>query len=198
MIAIIIIIIAACLVALILTAPVSLKISYDGTGFIVIRYLFLKFKISLPPEKKPHEKQNKKQRDDNVSYLKKLVQKQGAANAVLEILEIIKAVVSELFKLFPKVKIQYLNLDLNVGQSDAAETGIAYGAVSAAVYTAVAAVNAMFGVEKQRININADFDHEILEFSFRAAASVRVFRAVAAGIRLLLKLTKLKINKAAV
>ena len=182
MIAIIIIIIAACLVALILTAPVSLKISYDGTGFIVIRYLFLKFKISLPPEKKPDEKQDKKQRDDNVNYLKKLVQKQGAANAVLEILEIIKAVV----------------LDLTVGQNDAAETGIAYGAVSAAVYTAVAAVNAMFGVEKQRINVNADFDHEILEFSFRAAASVRVFRAVAAGIRLLLKLTKLKINKAAV
>lgn len=194
-------IIILCIVALILfllLMPINAKIEYSSGGHLLIKYLFFKYQIPLKDWQnkeyniKQTESKNKDKEDSN--FLKNLVNNKGVVEAVSIIVDSLKTLVLAILEFCGNVKVSDFRFSLTVGQGDAAETGIVYGACSAVCYTALAALNAVFEINNQKIDISADFDHETLDINLYAVMKITLFKAIKAAIKALLTLSKAKIN----
>ena len=195
MVALIVILSFFLLIICLLLFPVAFSLEYHNGGSVLIKYLFIKINLPLSDYqnnegKKPKEK-NKKQASKKDS--KDTFKKQGIAESAIEVLKIIKTIVLEVFNLLGKIKIEFIKLDITFGQNDAAETGILYGVINAAVCSFVAVINAIFPVQKQKININSDFDHEILDINFNFKCHVTPIKIIFGAFKILFKLLKAKI-----
>ena len=198
MTALIIVLVLLCLIALLLLLPINAKIEYSSGGNVLIKYLFFKFQIPLKDRQNKEEiiskKENKKEKKDNEGFLKNLVKNKGVVEAVSIIVDSLKTLILAVLEFLGNVKIYDFKFSLTVGQGDAAETGIVYGACSAVCYTALAALNAIFEIDEQKVDISANFEHEVLDISLYAVMKISLFKAIKAGFKAIITLSKAKIN----
>lgn len=197
----IIILVLLCLITVLLLLPINAVIEYSSGGYVLIKYLFFKFQIPLKDWQNKDEnitvntnKKDKKEKKDNEGFLKNLVQNKGVVEAVSIVVDSLKTLVLACIEFLGNVKVYDFKFSLTVGQGDAAETGIVYGACSAVCYTALAAINAVFEIDEQKIDISADFEHEVLDISLYAIMKITLFKALKAGIKAIITLSKAKIN----
>ena len=198
MTALIIVLVLLCLIALLLLLPINAIIEYSSGGYVLIKYLFFKFQIPLKDWQNKEEtitkKENKKEKKDNEGFLKNLVKNKGVVEAVSIIVDSLKTLILAVLEFLGNVKIYDFQFSLTVGQGDAAETGIVYGACSAVCYTALAALNAIFEIDEQKVDISANFEHEVLDISLYAVMKITLFKALKAGFKAIITLSKAKIN----
>lgn len=198
MTALIIVLVLLCLIALLLLLPINAIIEYSSGGYVLIKYLFFKFQIPLKDWQNKEEtickKENKKEKKDNEGFLKNLVKNKGVVEAVSIIVDSLKTLILAVLEFLGNVKIYDFKFSLTVGQGDAAETGIVYGACSAVCYTALAALNAIFEIDEQKVDISANFEHEVLDISLYAVMKISLFKAIKAGFKAIITLSKAKIN----
>ena len=198
MTALIIVLVLLCLIALLLLLPINAIIESSSGGYVLIKYLFFKFQIPLKDWQNKEEtitkKENKKEKKDNEGFLKNLVKNKGVVEAVSIIVDSLKTLILAVLEFLGNVKIYDFKFSLTVGQGDAAETGIVYGACSAVCYTALAALNAIFEIDEQKVDISANFEHEVLDVSLYAVMKITLFKALKAGFKAIITLSKAKIN----
>ena len=198
MTALIIILVLLCIITVLLLLPINAVIEYSSGGYVLIKYLFLKFKIPLKDwqnkEESTTDKPGKTVSKENEGFLKNLVKNKGIVEAVSIIVDSLKTLILAVLEFLGNVKIYDFKFSLTVGQGDAAETGIVYGACSAVCYTALAALNAIFEIDEQKVDISANFEHEVLDISLYAVMKITLFKALKAGFKAIITLSKAKIN----
>ena len=182
-----------------LLMPINAVIEYSSGGFITVKYLFLKFQIPLKDWQESDNnktyKNNKTKRDkNNLNFLQKLIKNKGVVEAVSIVVDSLKTLILTVIEFLGNVKVSTFKFTTTVGQGDAAETGMVYGAVSAVCYTALAVINSVLNIENQQVNINSDFDKEILEISLYLSMKISMLKAIKAGIKALISLSKAKIS----
>lgn len=199
MTAAIIILSIVALIVILLLLPINAKLEYSSGGYVLIKYLFFKYEIPLKDWQNKEDEiepqnETKDKDEEKTSFLKNLVNKKGIVEAVSILVDSLKTLILAVLDFCGNVKVSDFRFSLTVGQGDAAETGIVYGACSAVCYTALAALNAVFEIDNQKIDISADFDHEVLDVRLYAVMKITLFKAIKAAIRALLTLSKAKIN----
>ena len=199
MTATIIILSVLALFVVILLCPINAKLEYSSGGTLLIKYLFFKYEIPLKDwQNKEYDASSKNEsldkNDEKTSFLKGLVDKKGVVEAISILIDSLKTLILAILDFCGNVKVSDFRFSLIVGQGDAAETGMVYGACSAVCYTALAALNAVFNIDSQKIDISADFEHEVLDISLYAVMKITLFKAIKAAIRAFLTLSKAKIN----
>lgn len=178
-------------VGIILFASIRLKVFLSKNGFLVVKYLFLSFKFDLYGENKIARKKSQKSKkqvkttSDNKTdnskqegYIKKIYREKGVVDGTLQLMSLIKLLLSKLLMLLGRCKVSFFNLNIKVTGEDPAETAISYGAVSAVVYPMIGIINGIMSVKKQEINLVADYDAKEPEVDFRAKIKVRVISVV--------------------
>ena len=145
---------------IILVSNIRFKVYLSKDGYLVIKYLFLRFRYDVYGENKLKRVKRKKQKKEKVKikklkkdskpkkegYLKKLFDEKGAVEGVIQFLSLIKLIISKIAGLSSKCKINNLVLNIKTASEDPSETAIYYGAVSAVVYPAIGVLNGIFPI----------------------------------------------------
>ena len=183
------------LFGILLVSAVKLKIYLNEKGYIVIKYLFLRFKYDLYGDNKlkrvkknDAEKSKKKSNTKNKEkqgYFKKIYTEEGIVEGMVKLLRTIKHIVSKILELITKCKVDNLNLNIKVASDDPAKTAICYGSVCAAVYPTLGILNGMVDIKNQNVNINADYKSKNIEASFVLIMKLRVFKATKVALSLI-------------
>lgn len=165
MIALYIVISILAVIMLILIIPVDcvLDFSYndaENRGVIILKYLFLKFKI-FPTEEKVkkatkeiEEKETPKEKNDICGVI------EFGKMVYHELKDDILKILNHLFK--HTIRIKELNISSKFGVGDPMYTGIATGAVNAAVYNGVSFIDRNMQLDKWNVSLDSDFDNACL------------------------------------
>lgn len=166
---------------ILLLANIRLKLYLSKDGYLVLRYLFLRFRFELYGENQVKRKKKEKKKapkKEKQGYIKKIYDKNGPLEGTSQLLSIIKLLLSKLFSLFSKATITKLDLNITVTGDDPAETAINYGAVSAVVYPTIGIINGIFTVKKQNVILNADYDSTEPKIYFKCWIKVRLISVI--------------------
>ena len=191
----ILIALAVCII-LILSVKIKVRFSLSHTGKgndIKLRFFVLNEKLGysfLGSEKKEDKQKSEKSKEDN-----KEKSGENENEGFLKKLENIHAKVIKYkytylsCREFVKKRFTVENLDLFVefGLSDAAKTGIATGAVWAAVYNIFAFITRCAVVKKHNFNVNADYSNEKFDVKTDIIVSFRPISAAFILIYIFLK-----------
>lgn len=176
-------------------ANVKLKVYLSEKGYVVIKYLFLRFKYDfygdnkLKAVKKKHrgngsktkskEKKKDKGKDkEKEGYFKKVFREKGVVDGTVQVLSLIKLIFSKLVELIGKTKVKNFFLDIKVAAAEPSLTAMYYGGVSAVVYPAVGLLNGILPIENQTVNINADYGATNSEIKFEITVKLRVYKLI--------------------
>lgn len=193
MVFLIIVAIILIIIGIILFANIKLKIYLSKKGYIVIRCLFFKFeydfygqdKIKKVSRKKTKKGANEKPEKPKEGYVKKIYKKHGVVDGTVELLGIVKNVISKIVLLLSKARMTNLNLKIVVTGSDPATTAITYGAVSAVVYPAIGLINGIIQVDKQKVDITADYNSNTPQVEFESKIKLPVYKAISVAFSLI-------------
>ena len=165
-------VLAAVLIVLlcILLVPIRAVVRVNDKTDFYIQILWFKIKPSKTKKAKKTKPSSPKKRN-NTELVKK----------VLAISEDIKEFVS--FAADRCTVVEKLELILEFGTSDAANTGIACGALNGVAYTAMAAIHHNTTVKKWRIEIQPDFEREIFSISFDCIVRTRLLHIINIGTK---------------
>lgn len=194
----ILIALAVCII-LILSVKIKVRFSLSHTGNgndIKLRIFVLNEKLGysiLGSEKKEDKPKSEKSKEDNKKESEK--DEKNKNEGFLKKLENIHAKVIKYkytylsCREFAKKRFTVENLDLFVefGLSDAAKTGIATGAVWAAVYNIFAFITRCAVVKKHNFNVNADYSNEKFDVKTDIIVSFRPISAAFILIYIFLK-----------
>lgn len=200
---IILIILAVVMILLIVPAECVIKISYndgDTNNIFFIRYAFLKFKL-LPAEKSEVKKEKRTEKDSD-KQKEKTDDKGNDIKAVIklgkciytELKQDIFNIVNHFFK--HTIRVRELNISSDFGTGDPMYTGIAAGAVNAAVYNAVSFIDRHMTLDKWNVSLNADFDNAVVSAGIYAKIRTRIIYIFKIGFMAAVLLVKIqKINR---
>lgn len=211
MTALIIIGCVALLIFALLACSVSAEIEYDKEFRYKVKYMFFTIaKAPLSPkelERKKRAKEKKKRKAEkkaakNSSAPKKASPEKSGKNSPkaeekqaersaekkaklsLElIVRVLKKASPHIKRLFKKIRLNDVYLDITVGGEDAAKTAINYGAHCAAIHSVLCLLENLITVQTDAINIRADFDAERSVYSARCKVKMRVSTALRSAIR---------------
>lgn len=157
---------------LILSIPVHVSFTYSDKIYLTVRYLFIKLNI-LPlsdKEKKEKKKKEKKPEEEKEEKKEEDKPKEKGPNKILEMVKAngydgMMLVISNLLdvlkiwggKLFRSVVFDEVEVYVNVGTGDAAETAIKYGKTCQKVYPFVAFLCSNNVVKKYDAAVDVDF-----------------------------------------
>ncbi len=141
---------------------------YNEKLELKLRVLFLSFSLLPLKKKKKPEKEKvpkkKKETDKNKrkkpSNIKKLSDKKGVDGLVSMLIELSELAGTTLKKIFEKVVIETLNVDITVVGDDAADTALKYGKLCGVFYSAVAIICGVAKCEEYHLNVTPNFDDE--------------------------------------
>ena len=172
---------------ILLVSSVKLKIYLSEDGYIVIKYLFFRFKYDIYGDNKIKkvEKSKSKKSDKKEGYLKKLYTEEGIVEGTVKLLSTIKHIVSKILELITECKVDDLILNIKVASDNPASTAIYYGGVCAVAYPALGILNGMVDIKKQNVSITADYNLKKIEAKFIILIKLRVFKATKVAIHLI-------------
>ncbi len=184
------------LFGILMFSAVKLKIYLSKSGYIVIKYLFMRFKYDIygdnklkrvkrsnvkKADKKPSSKDTKKKD----GYFKKIYTEEGIVEGTIKLLRMVKHIVSKILELVTECKVDNLVLDIKVASEEPAQTAIYYGSVCAVAYPALGILNGVVNIKKQNVNITADYKLEKPEVLFMLVIKLRVFKATKVALSLI-------------
>lgn len=104
--------------------------------------------------------------------------KKRAFPELAQITDYVRSASPPIKRLFKKIRIDGLTVDVTVATDDAAKTAIKYGSVCAALYPAVEFLALYFTVRVNRIRVEADFSRETDALFARGILKLRVSTAL--------------------
>ncbi len=184
----IILLLVVALICLLIFASIRLKVYLSKDGYLTVRYLFLRFrfeiygdgKLKIKKSDKPKGKKlvKKSKKTEKPGFIKRLYKEKGAVEGTVELLSLVKLLLSKMALLFSKSEISKLELDIKITGDDPSSVAIFYGAVSSFVYPAVGLINGIFKVKKQHINLFADYESKHSEVRFYAYIKVKIISVI--------------------
>lgn len=174
-----------------LVSAVKLKIYLSENGYIVIKYLFLRFKYDIYGDnkiKRVRKKDNKKcdrKNKEKQGYFKRIYTEEGIVDGTVKLLSTIKHIVSKIIELITECKVDDLILNIKVASDEPAQTAVYYGGVCAVVYPALGILNGMVDIKNQKVNIIADYKSKKIETKFIIVIKLRVFKATKVALSLI-------------
>ncbi len=195
--AIIVILIIAVVILFLLLSDIAVKIFYDKSGKIVIKFLFFKYKISTENKKnKDKSKNNKKRISDNNkksdSQIKKTIEKQGVLNGATEIIRTIEGIFRHINALVKKCRVIKFNLFVSISEGDAAKTAITYGVFCSAAYPIIGLINNWFQIKNQNVEFVADYEKSGYEIRFDSVIKLKAVFLIRGAVGLLKEYLKIK------
>ena len=199
----------------VLSIPINIYASYDGGFVMYVRWLFIKYYIYPPPEKKDKKKKSKKKKKEkpeenkeekpqeepkpkSENFIKVFYNNQGVAG----IIDLISDVASALKKGFHSMGkgflIRRFKLRINVADGGAAGTALKYGKVCAAVYPPLGYIFSVIHSRKCSVKIEPDFigtkSDGMFDLHLAAVPSVIAGGALMMCIRLGIRMIKVMIS----
>lgn len=189
-------------IMLILAVPVNIYSEYNEEFVLYIRYLFIKYYIYPPQEKKNKKKKKEKKpkdekKDDKKEEEKEEKPKEKSDNfiktfyndqGVSGIIELISNVAAKLKKGMGKIGrsfyIRMFWLRINVADGDAANTAQKYGKVCAAVYPPLGYILSTVHSKNCSVKINPDFLGGKSQGAFKLSLDLIPLKLIGAGISL--------------
>lgn len=193
-------------IMLILAIPVNIYSKYNEEFVLYIRYLFIKYYIYPPQEKKNKKKKKEKKpkdekKDDKKEEEKEEKPKEKSDNfiktfyndqGVSGIIELISTVAAKLKKGMGKIGrsfyIKTLWLRINVADGDAANTAQKYGKVCAAVYPPLGYILSTVHSKNCSVKINPDFLGGKSQGAFKLSLNLIPLKLIGACISLVFSL----------
>ena len=172
------------LIFLLTLVPVRLEVSYQTEFEAKLRYLFFSFPLS-PSEGVDEvapapEKAEEKPGAGILDKLKRIFRQEGFWGFLNALADFIKLLTDSSRRLLSHAKLKAFDLYLCLGgEEDAADAAILYGEVSAAVYSACAALFSLKKCRKKGVSVDLDYRTKDNTVQFSAKATLRPFHAIA-------------------
>lgn len=189
--------------AALLTIPVIVDLEYTDVFKCSVSWLFLKFNLYPPAEKKkkktekekkPKEKpaEEKKPEDKPAvkkeNFLKTFYNNQGVGG-IVELIQNCAAALGKFSKSFAKsFYIRKLHIKISVTESDAAQTAIKYGKICRDIYPALGLICSTSHVKNYKVNIWADYCGEKTNGELVTRVAVIPRRIINGGIAMVFRL----------
>ena len=206
------------LLLVILSLPVNVYAEYKESFILYVRWLFVKFYIYPPAdkkkkkpkkEKKPKEEKPKEEAppDENAdsaqpkeNFIKTFYNNQGVAGILELISNIAPKLGSGLKGIGRSFYIRRLWLRINVADGDSANTAIKYGKMCSAVYPAMGYILSVVHSKNCSVKVQPDFLGKKTEGAFALQLALIPSKLIGAtivmGIKLLVELIKVFISNA--
>ncbi len=181
---IIISLMAVIMLILLIPADCIIDFSYnneENRGSIIIKYLFFKFKLFPTAQKaeEAEEEVEEKELPEDKKDIWGLIK--FARTVYHEFKQDIYVIVRSFFK--NTIRVKELNISAHFGTGDPMYTGIAAGAVNAAVYNAVAAADRHMVLDRWKVSLEPDFDNACICAGIYMKIRISIISAVSLGIR---------------
>lgn len=154
------------LIFLLLLCPVTVRLDYTDKLSVMIRFLFLKFRIS-PPDKEKIEKDGKKKtaktgmgkKDEKQKkeFWRTIYEEEGFSGALHFLKGIADILKNAAQGILSHLVIRLLDVRLIIAGEDAANTAILYGGVCSAVFPLLSWICSCAKVRKYNADIRPDF-----------------------------------------
>lgn len=154
------------LIFLLLLCPVTVRLDYTDKLSVMIRFLFLKFRIS-PPDKEKIEKDEKKKtakiglgkKDDKKkkAFWRTIYEEEGFSGALHFLKEIADILKNAAQGILSHLVIRLLDVRLIIAGEDAANTAILYGGACSTVFPLLSWICSCAKVRKYNADIRPDF-----------------------------------------
>lgn len=194
---IVLIVLAVIMLIFLIPADFIIEFSYNNEGnkgSVIVKYLFLKFKI-LPAEEKV-KKEKKEMEEEEPSGKGKNTS--GLINLVREVYRELKQDIFHVAGHFFRrtIRIKELNISARFGTGDPMYTGIATGAVNAAVYNSVSFIDRHMTLDNWNVSLDADFDNACFAAGIYMKIRTRILYALKLGMMAAVLLLKIqRINR---
>ncbi len=191
-----ILLLVVALITVILLLPFSFIITTDEKGELLLLFKFLNKTFGQNPDpNQPIIKTLKELSGINrldTKNIKPGSKKGDFLNSLREYMSLVLKLLKELFKVIKGCKVKQLNIDIVCAEDDAAETAITYGVCCAVISPVIGLIhNTMKVNEKnEQVNISANFDNQNSSLNFKIILVTRVYKLLAALIRLIIDETK--------
>lgn len=171
------------LILLLLASPVSLSVRLEQEWQVVLRYLFLSFRLWPQKEKEetaePETTEKEKEKNEEKAGKKALLLdtlKRRSIPGLLDLLsEAASLAVSVLKRFLSHVHVSEFDLCLTVAGEDAANVALQYGNACAVVYPAVHALMAACRCSRYGVSVVPDFQKKETEVRFLVRAHISLF-----------------------
>lgn len=190
--------IAAMILLLIYWTPVGIYAAYDASG-VTLQLRIGPFRGVLYPRSGSKKKKRitKKSSAEQVKQATGKTQKKKG-NSLGEFLPLLRLVLDLLVDLKCKLRMNLLELQVNLGGGDPCDLALNYGRTWAAVGTLVPQLERFFVIKKREIRISCDFNSTQTQIDAGALITITVGRVICLlgyhGFRLLVNYLKI-INK---
>ena len=185
MTALIIILSVILFLLLLLVLPVTIRVSYDKEFGLRVYYAGINlFDLNKPKKEKPEESEDKEEEPDSGHkvgekeekefFLKRDFEKMDKIDFIKYYAFVLKDILVRFKSLIKRFTFKILDITLSVASSDAMNTAVEFGAVSAAVSPVVTLILQFAKVKKKSINIYADFVGDSLFFKTDVKMSVKL------------------------
>lgn len=196
-----IILIILAVLLLLMLFPIRITVDYDGQPRVGVGYLFLKFQIVPPKEKKPPRKKKppkkpekepdaKKTQEKKPGTLRRLMDRYGLDGLIEILKDIVKIVVGLLGGLGKHLYFTRFRVRICIVGEDAADTAVKYGYVCSAVYPLVAVLREHSVLKNPYTDISAGFLAEKTAAELELTAKIRPLFLVGLGLKALFGLIK--------
>ena len=209
------------LLAVMVSLPVVLRVTYDGTDPVVrLRYLFISYTVYPQEDKEPgrlrsyldevlkklrekHREWKRKKRPvaagprpPKKTTWQKLCEERGFFGAVGYLLRIIGQSASLGAYLVRKSYISRMKIHVSVGGDDAAEIAMEHGKWCAALYPALSLVLcSVRGYKKSDVLVATDFLSGCNRYDIDVRIRVKPFHGIAGAVRMMLYLVKAEVGE---
>lgn len=180
------------LFGILLVSAVKLKIYLSENGYIVIKYLFFRFKYDFYDDKikkvkkcSVKEKKAATATKEKEGYFKKIYTEEGIVEGTVKLFSTIQYIISKILDLIIECKVENLILNIKVASEDPAQAAIFYGGVCAVAYPALGILNGIVDIKKQNVSITADYKSEKIEAKFVVLIKLRVFKVIKVALSLI-------------
>lgn len=169
--------------------PISAEVYYEYINkvqkaeitFRLFKIIKIKFPVKLNKEKKADEKKNEDKKESfSLSKIKKLFS--DITDAFCDAKSDIYALFSSLSK---HLVINKVLFETEYGLSDAAKTGMSYGAVWGVVSSMLSAVDNFSEIKKLTLNICPVFDRECFNMRTNCIISLKLAHIISIGVKIL-------------
>lgn len=192
---IVIAVIAVLMLALLIPVDCVIDLSYndkENRGAVIIKYLFFKFKI-FPMEKEAEEigKDIERETDEPAKDKKDIT---GMIKFARTVYAELKPEILRLLNHFftHTIEIRELNISSRFGTGDPMYTGIASGAVNAAVYNTVSVIDRHMTLDKWNVSLEPDFDNACMAVGVYIRIRTRIAYVIKLGFMAAVLLLRIK------
>lgn len=183
---------------ILLVCPVTVKMRFENEFTATIRYLFFRYKIRPEPEVPKREekvgKEKIEEKEDTKSKIKEIIRQKGLSGFLNIINKFASVATGAAKKLFSRLTIQNISVDIAVADEDAAQTAIYYGYTCSVVYTAMGILVANKNCKRYHMNVVPDFNKKESKVLFQCKIRIKLFSILTSLLPALIQ--SLKIYKA--